>query len=126
MAVSRSRRSLKRRYKKARAEFREELREILKNDRALGMAIFLTYVSEKRRIHITKVWYILGTRHKEAYKDYCKELMGSNLCVSDDIFKTLHFSGYQELSKKYIRLMPECFAMGEAFGLAKKCVNGKL
>jgi hypothetical protein len=90
------------------------------------MAIFLTYVSEKHRTHMTKTWYYLGQNHREAYKGYCKALMGSHLCGSDDIFKTLHFSGYKELSKKYIRLMPECFAMGEAFGLAKKCVNEKL
>lgn len=99
----------KRKYKKIRKEFKADIKEALKNNRALGMAILNTYIADKHRTHIHKIWYLLGTKHRD-----------------ENLYDTLYFSGYEEIRNKYHRKLPERIAFGEIYGIVIKCVNGKL
>ena len=117
----------KRKYKKVRKEFKADIKEALINNRALGMAILNTYIADKHRTHIHKIWYLLGTKHRDAYKVYCDSgLSGKMLCGDENLYDTLYFSGYEEIRNKYYRKLPERIAFGEIYGIVIRCVNGKL
>ena len=91
------------------------------------MAILNTYIADKHRTHIHKIWYLLGTKHRDAYKGYCDSgLSGKMLCGDENLYDTLYFSGYEEIRNKYYRKLPERIAFGEIYGIVIKCVNGKL
>ena len=117
----------KRKYKKIRKEFKVDMTEALKNNRALGMAILNTYIADKHRTHIHKIWYLLGTQHKDAWKGYRDSgLSGKMLCGDENLYDTLYFSGYKEIRNRYYRKLPEKIAFGEIHGIVLKCVNGML
>ncbi len=113
-------------YKKIRKEFKADMKKVLKENRALGMAILNTYVADKHRTHIHKMWHLLGTQYKDAWKGYCKSgLHGKVLCGDENLYDTLYFSGYEEIRNKYYRNLPERIAFGEIHGIVIKCVNGE-
>ncbi|MFD6509361.1 hypothetical protein [Bacillus sp. NPDC060175] len=120
--VSRSRRALKRKYRQVRKEFKKDIFEVAKNNRAFAMMIIETYSAGKHKTHITKVWELLGIHHPEAYKDYCDKLMGSSLCGRHDIMRSIYFSD-KELYDKYYCKLPERYAMGDALGIAYKVLK---
>ncbi len=118
---------VKRKYRKIRKEFKADMREALMSNRALGMAILNTYIADKHRTHIHKIWHLLGTKYKDAWKEYRDSgLSGKMLCGYENLYDTLYFSGYKELSDKYYMKLPERVAFGEIYGIVLKCVNGKL
>jgi hypothetical protein len=114
---------LKRKYKQARIEFKKELYAAAKENHALSMLMIQTYVASQHRTHIMKIWNLLGHHHPEAYKDYCDKLIGKHLTGRDDIWKSLHFAGQQELRQKYIRRIPETYAMGDALAIAYRVLK---
>lgn len=116
------RRGLKRKYRRVRQEFKQDILEVTKNNRAFAMMIVETYSASKNRTHIMKVWELLGFHHQEAYKDYCDKLMGSYLCGSHEIMRSIYFVD-KELYKKYYGRIPECYAMGDALGIAYKVLK---
>lgn len=116
----------RRKYKQIRKEFKCDMRKALKENRALGMAILNTYIADKHRTHIHKMWHLLGTQYKDAWKGYCKSgLSGKMLCGDENLYDTLYFSGYEEIRNKYHRNLPERIAFGEIHGIVIKCVNGE-
>lgn len=116
----------RRKYKQIRKEFKCDMRKVLKENRALGMAILNTYIADKHRTHIHKIWHLLGTQYKDAWEGYRKSgLSGKMLCGDENLYDTLYFSGYEEIANKYYRKLPERIAFGEIHGMVIKCVNGK-
>ena len=117
---------VKRRYGALRKEFRKDMIEVLKNDRSLAMAIILTRISESRRNQLSKTWYVLGTKYPSEYKDPdFSNIRLKTLCGSEDIYRTLYFSGYKDLRNKYYRELPDRLALGEVYGICLKIVNEK-
>ena len=117
---------IKRRYGKLRKEFKKDMKEILQRDRSLAMGIILTRIADKHRTQIQESWYILGTKHYHVYRDEdLRKLRGKMLCGSEDIYKTLYFSGYKDLRNKYYMKLPDRLALGEVYGLCLKIVNEK-
>lgn len=57
--VSRSHRALKRKYRPIRKEFKKDILEATKNNRAFAMMIIETYTASQHRTHIMKVWELL-------------------------------------------------------------------
>lgn len=105
-----------------RRNFKIELLEEMKVNKALAIAIINTYSSWKHRRHIGKIWALLGFYHKEAHKDYCDKLIGKHLTGDETIWRTLYFAGdnSREIRTKYMRIIPEKYAMGDALGVAYK------
>lgn len=120
--VSRSHRALKRKYRQIRQEFKKDIFEVVKNNRAFAMMILETYVAKQHRKHIGQIWALLGFNHPEAHKDYCDKLMGKHLCGDDTIMRSLYFAD-KELHNKYRHKIPECYAMGDALGIAYKVLK---
>lgn len=117
---------IKRRYGDLRKEFKKDMKEILQKDRSLAMAIILTKISSSHRDYIHELFYFFGTRHKEAYKDCCNEgIIGKVLCGDENVYRTLHFSGYKCIATKYKSELPMNIALGEIYGLCLKIVNEK-
>lgn len=117
---------IKRKYGQIRREFKKDMRDVLKGNRALGMALLNGYIAEKHRTHIHKIWYLLGTKHRDAWKDYCDSgLSGKMLCGDEKLYNTIYFCGYEEIAKKYRGKLPEKVAFGEIHGMVLRCVNGK-
>lgn len=114
----------KHKYKKIRKDFEMEVKPLLKNNKALCMAILNTYIADKHRTHIHKIWHLLGTQHKDAWKGYCDSSLSMEmLCGDENLYDTFYFSGYEELAKKYSRKLPEKIAFGEIHGLIIKIIN---
>ncbi|MEB9509442.1 hypothetical protein P4I89_08020 [Bacillus cereus] len=120
--VSRSHRALKRKYRPIRQEFKKDILEVAKNNRAFAMMIIETYTASQHRTHIMKVWELLGFHHQEAYKDYCDKLMGKHLSGRDEIMRSIYFSN-RELYEKYIYKIPERYAMGDALTVAYRVLK---
>lgn len=120
--VSRSHRVLKRKYRQARQEFKKDIFEVAKNNRAFAMMIIETYAASKHRTHILRIWGLLGKHHREAHQDYCDKLMGQHLTGQDEIMRSIYFAD-KELYDKYHRKLPERYAMGDALGIAYKVLK---
>jgi hypothetical protein len=117
-------RIIKRKYKQARREFKQDLYEAVKDNPAFAMLIIETYAAQKHKYHIMKVWELLGFHHKEAYRDYCDKLMGKHLTGRHEIMRSLYFVN-RALHEKYSRRIPERFAMGDALGIAYRVLRAK-
>ncbi|MDE8676479.1 hypothetical protein [Priestia aryabhattai] len=115
-------RTIKRRYKQTRQEFKRDLYEVVKDNRAFAMLIIETYAAQKHKYHIMKVWELLGFYHKEAYRDYCDKLMGKHLTGRHEIMRSLYFAD-KNLHEKYWRRIPERYAMGDALGIAYRVLK---
>ncbi|MBK5474398.1 hypothetical protein JFU54_28860 [Bacillus sp. TH19] len=120
--VSRSRRTVKRKHRQIRKEFKKDIFEVAKNNRAFAMMIIETYTASQHRTHIMKIWELIGFNHPEAHKDYCDKLMGKHLCGTSEIMKSIYFAD-KELHDKYRHKIPECYAMGDALGIAYKVLK---
>ena len=116
----------KRKYKNIRKEFKEEMKPLLKNNKSLCMALLNTYIADKHRTHIYEMWHLLGTQYKDAWRGYCKSgLSGKMLCGDENLYKTLYFSGYEEIANKYCRILPEKIAFGEIHMIIINTINDR-
>lgn len=70
---------IKRKYRKVRQEFKRDLFEKVKDNRAFAMLIIETYAASRHREHITEIWELLGFHYREAYTEYCNKLAGKAL-----------------------------------------------
>lgn len=113
---------LKRKYKTIRREFNRDLNARVSQNRALATMIIKTYTASQHRRHIMKIWELLGFHHKEAYKDYCDKLGRKHLCGRDELMHSLYFAE-KDLYDKYVRKIPERYAMGEALGVAYRALR---
>lgn len=112
---------IKNRYGELRKEFKKDMKEILQKDKSLAMSIILTRISSSHRGYIHELFHFFGTRHKEAYRDCCNEgIIGKMLCGDENIYRTIYFSGYKDIVKKYRFELPENIALGEVYGLCLK------
>lgn len=69
----------------------------------------------------------LGQDIKKHIEIFCNErLIGKMLCGREDIYRTLYFSGYKDIVKKYRFKLPGSIALGEVYGLCLKIVNGEI
>jgi len=118
-------RQLKRKYKQARKEFKQELYELAKENHALAMLMIQTYAASQHRTHIMKIWRLLGLRHKEAYQDYKDKLFGKCLTGREDVWRSLYFAGYPEMRSKYKYKIPEKRAMGDAVAIAYRVLKNQ-
>lgn len=109
-------------YAKARKEFRKDLYQVAKDNKSMVVMIVKTYAASKHRTHILKIWSLLGHNHKEAYKDYCDNLIGNHLTGRDEIMQSLCFVD-NELYLKYRGKIPERMAMGDALAVAYSLLN---
>lgn len=116
---------LKRKYIKERKAFKIELYQLMKDDLMMAMLfqqIFINY-TQRRLLH--EVWYRLGTKHYDIYKnEFCGEngLTGKMMCGRfDEAFFNLYFIN-QPLYEKYVRLIPERYALGDALSVAYKVI----
>lgn len=105
----------KRKYWKIRKEFKKELYEKVKENKAYIPMIVETYAAHHHRRHIHKVWYLM-IDYPEFREKYNQELMGKTLCGRDEILLNLHYVDDDFL--KYRRAIPEQLAMGDALAIA--------
>lgn len=116
--------TIKRKWKNIRKEFKADIFKECTENRSFAMMIVETYVASQMRSHIMEIWSLLGRNHKEAYKDYCDNLMGKSLTGRSEVLRSIYFSN-KELYQKYFREIPEAFAMGDAYGIALRVINSK-
>lgn len=117
-------RTIKRKWKTVRSEFRQDIINECTSNKSFAMMICETYVASQSRKHIMEIWSLLGRNHREAYDDYCDKLMGKSLTGRSEIIRSLYFVN-KELYQKYYGKIPECYAMGEAYGIALSVLNSK-
>ena len=115
---------IKRKYKQTRVEFKKELLEKCKENKALAMLIIETYTAWHHRRHIMKIWEMFrNPEYRDFQLDYNKSLMGKHLTGRDDIWRSLYFTE-RELHDKYKHLIPEVYAMGDALGVPYRALEG--
>ncbi|MNJ32049.1 hypothetical protein D3C77_267040 [compost metagenome] len=114
---------LKRRYKQSRMEFKRELLKKCKENKALAMLLVETYAAWHHRRHIGEIWAMFrNLDYMKFQEDYNKNLFGKHLAGRSDIWRSLYFAD-KDLRDKYIRLIPEMYAMGDALGVAYKVLG---
>lgn len=116
---------IKRKYIKARREFKKDLFAAASENKALAMLIVETYTAWHHRRHIMKIWAMFrNPDYREFQRDYNQNLMGKHLSGRDDIWRSLYFAE-RELHDKYSKLIPEVYAMGDALGIAYRVLREK-
>jgi hypothetical protein len=111
----------KRRFRKIRSEFKVDLYSTMNNNRAFAMMVISTYKASMHRKHIRKMWALLGN-HPDARKEYGDKLFGKMLTGEDSIMTAIHFAD-KNMYLKYVRKLPECYAMGDALSVAYQVLN---
>lgn len=115
--------SKKREYRKIRGEFKRELFEKCKENKALAMLVVETYSAWHHKRHIMKIWSMFrNPNYEEFKKDYTENLMGKHLSGRNDIWRSLYF-GERELHDKFRDKIPEVYAMGDALGVAYRVLK---
>lgn len=115
------RRHFRKKYRKRRKEMKAELRIMMKNNLQLIMLIQKIYITYYQRCMLHKVWYILGTKYHDIYKnEFCREngLVGKMLCGNFDKFFTNMYFIDRNFFSKYNRRIPEKAALGDAYAVA--------
>lgn len=109
---------IKRRYRISRSEFKKELSEKCKENKVLAMLLIETYVAWHHRRHIIKIWGMFKNPNFQNFREaYSQKLFGKHLTGRSDVWRFLYFTE-RELRDKYRKLIPEVFAMGDAYDVA--------
>lgn len=121
-------RSLKRKFRNDRLDFKKDLYEIMKDDLAMAMLIQQIHINKRHSFIILKTWEILGLNYPEVYKEgFCgkNSLHGKMMSgKSYDLFHNLYFLD-QDIYKKYSRKIPPTYALGDALSVAYVVINRK-
>ncbi|MFT8928505.1 MAG: hypothetical protein ABF969_04130 [Sporolactobacillus sp.] len=112
----------RRRFGKLRLKYKRDIYLRVKENKAFGMMIIETYTAKQHRVHIMKIWELLGTRFPEASKAYNYELFGKHLSGIDEMGRSLYFSA-KDLWDKYNYKLPECLMMGDALAAAYQAMK---
>lgn len=119
-------RSLKRKFRNDRVDFRKDLYEMMKDDLAMAMLVQQIHINERHSSIILKTWEILGLNYPEVYKEgFCgKNSMHGRMFSgkSHDLFHNLYFLN-QDIYKKYSRKIPPTYALGDALSVAHVVIN---
>lgn len=108
----------KKKYKYIRREFRAELYQEMKLNRSLAVLTVTTYAAYKHRMHIAKIWELLGNgRYPAANRAYNKKLFGKHLCGDENIFKSFYLAN-PYLHGKFFNKIPKRIALGDALNVA--------
>lgn len=107
----------KRKYIEDRKKFKKDLYELAKENKAIIPLIAKTYTAYKHRIHIHKIWKLMGD-YPEFNEIYSARLFGQMLCGSDEILEVLAYIDASFF--KYRRLLPEKLIMGDSLAIVKK------
>lgn len=112
---------LRLKYKDIRKEFKTDIYNLAKENKAVIMLIIETYSAMKHRRHIHKIWYMMRN-HEEFKKEYHENLFGKMLTGKDEIYNSLGYVN-SELYKKYRMKLPECLAMGDSLAVAYRLIR---
>jgi hypothetical protein len=110
----------KRTFKRARNKFRFDIYGICRDNPVICCSIIYAFLAARNWDVITKTW-AMGRTHKEWYKDYrrtfnAKEFYG-NIAIMDWLCICSH-----SLFVRWNGNIPECYAMADAYSVAKNCM----
>jgi len=109
---------IKRKYRRIRGKFKQEMYTCFKENPALAVLAIETYTSWKNQCHIFEIWAMMRNKDFSNFKDaYVEKLMPTYITAQSDIFRSFYFSGYQNLYD-YLEKIPGKFAMGDAVSVA--------
>lgn len=111
----------KRKWHQVRKEFKSDLYQVASHNKSFAMMIISTYTASQHRTHIHKIWAMFRS-HPRFAQAYNENLMGKHLTGRDEIMRALYFAN-RDLYNKYIHKIPECYAMGEALGVAYRTLK---
>jgi|GEM_PF-3415222 hypothetical protein len=111
------RRSLRHKYRKARINFKQELRDICQQDNTLRVLIWEAHRAENNNNVVFKMYHWLGTKYHDIYEEFCDtEIWGGTYCGEYGIWQAL-LQTYSDFAKKYIYKIPQKCAMGDALAV---------
>ena len=115
----------KKKFKSARKQFKNDLRNSCSNNYLLAICIIKTYSSFKHRKYIGKFHEFLGTNNFELWKEYCNQgFFGKYLTGKDDIWNTMYFAN-RRLYDKYSNKIHSNLALGDAYGVSLDTIRKK-
>ena len=107
----------RRKYRKIRAEFKYELKEICKKDINLKWLIIEAYRAENNKNNIYAIYHWLGTKHHDIWREFCETPIWGRVITGEyGIWRILRCT-YPDFAKKYIDKIPEKSAMGDAIAV---------
>lgn len=108
-------------YRDIRKQFKTDIYNLAKDNKAIVMLILETYSAYKHRRHIHKIWSMM-INYEDFRKEYTEKLMGKMLTGRDEIYNSLGYIEH-ELYKKYKYKLPERFAMGDSLAVVYRIVR---
>ena len=112
-----TRRSLRHKYRKARINFKQELRDICQQDKSLRMLIYEEYRTEGTRDHIFDVYTWLSKKSPKLWKEFCKTSILMDFPMGGCGIWSILLQTYPDFAKKYIEKIPQKCAMGDALAV---------
>lgn len=112
---------LRLKYKDIRKQFKIDIYNLCKENKAVVMLIIETYSAMKHRKHIHKIWAMM-IKYPGFRLDYNKNLFGKMLTGKDEMLHCLHYAE-PELYKKYKYKLPESLAMGDSLAIAYRIIR---
>lgn len=79
------------RYGENREAFKKAIKAKMLSNLSLAMLAISAWTAESHRIHIHKIWSLLGNKHRDAWEDYGDELVDEMLTGKDDFTHCLYF-----------------------------------
>lgn len=107
----------RRKYRKARVEFKHELKEICKKDKTLQWLIYEEYRTEGSRNHIFDVYTWLSKKSPRLWKEFCETSIWMDFPMGECGIWSAISRAYPEFTEKYIEKIPQKCAMGDALAV---------
>ncbi len=102
-----------------RKEMKSDLRKIM--NLQLAMLIMHIYISHRQRNLLHEIWYVLGTRYHDIYRnEFCGKggLVGKMLCGRfDELLNQMYFID-RNFYEKYHGKITNSNALGDAYAVA--------
>lgn len=107
----------RRKYRKVRAEFKHELKEICKKDKTLQWLIYEAYRAENNKNNIYAIYHWLGTKHNDIWREFCETPLWGEVIDGEYGIWNILTAICPDFAKKYIEKIPQKCAMGDALAV---------
>lgn len=104
-----------RKWRNNRNELKNDLWNIM--NPTLATAIIRNYIAYHDRTHLSKLWEMLGHRHREAWDEYRDTLLGKVITGTFEFIDMMYWID-KDFYTKHNRKVPGVIAIGDSLAVA--------
>lgn len=107
----------RRKYRKIRAEFKHELKELCKKDINLKWLIWEAYRADRNKDNIYDIYYWLDRKYPDVWREFIKTPLWGGVITGEYGIWYILRGTYPDIAKKYADKIPDRSAMGDAIAV---------